>query len=231
MTRAALALALRPAGTGRPLAAPGARPLPVAALASMLPLLASLLLGGCERAKQDMYDQPKYKPYAASPQFDDGLAGRTAPAGAVPQARGAFAGSSSGRLGREAVLRDQQAAQAQAIPYPIDMALLRRGQERYTIYCTPCHSRAGDGDGYIVRRGFPAPPSYHIARLRDASDRHLFEVISNGYGIMYPYGDRVEPADRWAIVAYIRALQLSQHAEAAALPAAVRARLPAGGRP
>jgi mono/diheme cytochrome c family protein len=130
------------------------------------------------------------------------------------------------------VLRDQQAEAAQANPYPVTLQLLRRGQERYTIYCLPCHSALGDGDGRVVRRGFPAPPSYHSERLRAAPDRHLYEVITHGYGVMYPYADRVEPSDRWAIVAYIRALQLSQHADAASLPPELRAHLdgPGGAR-
>jgi mono/diheme cytochrome c family protein len=104
--------------------------------------------------------------------------------------------------------------------------LLARGRQRYEIYCLPCHSPVGDGDGPVVRRGFPHPPSYHAPRLRDAPDRHFFDVITNGYGIMHPYADRVAPPDRWAIVAYIRALQLSQHAQASQLPDALRARLP-----
>jgi len=102
-------------------------------------------------------------------------------------------------------------------PYPLNLELLRRGQNRFNIYCAPCHSALGDGDGYIVRRGFPAPPSYHINRLREAPDRHFFDVMTQGYGIMYSYADRLTPADRWAIVGFIRALQLSQHAPAAAL--------------
>jgi mono/diheme cytochrome c family protein len=191
----------------------------------MAALCLPCLLAGCERARQDMYDQPRYKPYAASALFADGASARALPPGAVPHARGQFAGSSSGRAGTAAVLRDQQAEAARQNPYPVDMQLLRRGQQRYTIYCTPCHSPAGDGDGLVVRRGFPAPPSYHTERLRAVPDRHLYDVISHGYGIMYPYADRVEPADRWAIVAYIRALQLSQHAPAASLPPDVRAQL------
>jgi mono/diheme cytochrome c family protein len=100
------------------------------------------------------------------------------------------------------------------------------------IYCMPCHSPAGDGDGLVVRRGFPAPPTYHQDRLRNVPDRHIYDVIRNGYGVMVPYGDRVEPADRWAIVAFIRALQLSRHAEVASLPPDVRAHLDgAGARP
>jgi len=110
---------------------------------------------------------------------------------------------------------------------PLDLtpALLARGRNRFDIYCAPCHSRAGDGDGMIVRRGFPRPPSYHIDRLRNAPDGHFYQVISNGYGVMYPYGDRIDPDDRWAIVAYIRALQLSQHAPAGLLDPQDRARL------
>jgi mono/diheme cytochrome c family protein len=183
------------------------------------------LLAACERAKQDMYDQPRYKTYAASSLFEDGASARPLPPGSVPHARGDFSDSTGGRAGAAAVQRDQEAEAAQHNPYPIDLQLLRRGQQRYTIYCTPCHSPAGDGDGLVVRRGFPAPPSYHSDRLRAAPDRHLYDVITHGYGIMYPYADRIEPADRWAVVAYIRALQLSQHADAASLPQDIRDQL------
>jgi mono/diheme cytochrome c family protein len=194
---------------------------------AMAPLLLIGLLAGCERAKQDMYDQPRYKPYAASPLFADGASARPLPSGTVPHARGAFGGSTGGRVGTAEVRQDLQAEAAQAQPYPVDMQLLRRGQERFSIYCVPCHSPAGDGDGMVVRRGFPSPPTFHSERLRAVPDRHLYDVITQGYGIMYPYADRIEPQDRWAVVAYIRALQLSQHAEAAHLPDALRARLPA----
>ena len=95
------------------------------------------------------------------------------------------------------------------IPIEVTPALMQRGRERFGIYCEPCHSPVGDGDGMVARRGFPHPPSYHIARLRQVSDRHFYDVITNGYGIMYAYADRVTPEDRWAIVAYIRALQRS----------------------
>jgi mono/diheme cytochrome c family protein len=97
------------------------------------------------------------------------------------------------------------------IPMPITQALLARGRERYNIYCSPCHDFTGRGNGMIVQRGFLPPPSYHTDRLRDAPDSHFFDVISQGYGAMYSYGDRVSVSDRWAIVAYIRALQLSQN--------------------
>jgi mono/diheme cytochrome c family protein len=98
---------------------------------------------------------------------------------------------------------------------PLNLALLQRGQQRFRIDCTPCHSELGDGRGMVVQRGFPAPPSYHIDRLRDAPTQHFYDVITNGYGAMYSFAGRVAPPDRWAIAAYIRALQLSQHPPAA----------------
>jgi mono/diheme cytochrome c family protein len=105
------------------------------------------------------------------------------------------------------------------------MALLERGQERFRIYCTPCHSELGDGHGMIVQRGFPPPPSYHIDRLREAPIQHFYDVITQGYGAMYPFADRVSPQDRWAIAAYIRALQKSQSVSIADLPAGERGAL------
>jgi mono/diheme cytochrome c family protein len=104
-------------------------------------------------------------------------------------------------------------------PPPVNIALLERGQQRFDIYCAPCHGRAGDGNGMIVQRGFPHPPSYDIERLRDAPNQHFYDVITHGYGIMYSYADRVEPADRWAITAYIRALQTSESAALSDVPA------------
>ena len=104
-----------------------------------------------------------------------------------------------------------------AVP-PVTMALLERGQQRFDIYCAPCHSKIGDGRGMIVQRGFPQPPSYYIARLRDAPNQHFYDVITHGYGAMYSYADRVGAEDRWAIVAYIRALQASASAQIADVP-------------
>ncbi|MBV8333979.1 MAG: cytochrome c [Alphaproteobacteria bacterium] len=103
-------------------------------------------------------------------------------------------------------------------PPPVTMALLERGQQRFNIYCTPCHSKLGDGQGMIVERGFPHPPSYYIDRLRQAPNQHFYDVIAHGYGVMYSYADRVSPADRWAIVAYIRALQASANGSIADVP-------------
>jgi mono/diheme cytochrome c family protein len=183
----------------------------IAAAAVLLPL------AGCEKHMQDMYDQPRYKPLAASPLFADGGASRPPVPGTELHSWGDFSGTSSGRIGTEAAGRWSRDELAASNPYPVTLDLLKRGQARFTIYCTPCHSPLGDGDGFVVRRGFPAPPSYHIDRLRNAPDRHFFDVMTKGYGIMYPYADRITPADRWAIVAYIRALQLSQRVPAAQL--------------
>jgi len=188
----------------------------IAAIMLSLPLL--LPLSACERAMQDMYDQPRGKAYGASELFSDGAASRTPPEGTVIYARGSLAGSSSGRQGAEQARQSRRTASSQEQPYPVDMALLIRGRERFDIYCMPCHSPLGDGDGRVARRGFPSPPTYHSDRLRHVSDRYIFDVMTNGYGVMASYADRVTPADRWAIVAYVRALQLSQHAQIDQLP-------------
>lgn len=179
----------------------------------MVLLLTVMALSGCERVVKNMYDQPRDKAYSANPFYADGASSRLPPAGTVAYSRGAAPDASSGRMGTAQIDRDDEAAGAQAMPYPIDKKLLVRGQERYAIYCLPCHSPSGDGDGRVVRLGFPAPPSYHIERLRNADDRHIYNVISDGYGVMAAYGDRIEPADRWAVVAFVRALQLSQYAK------------------
>lgn len=207
---------------------------------------AALSLTGCERGLHQMYDQPKYKPLTPTELFADGNSSRPEVAGTVPRSAGALAGSSSGRVGEVApefpagpavglnanggtlALGSSVVVPRYSNPLPITPALLARGQERFNINCAPCHSSVGDGDGMIVRRGFPSPPSYHTDRLRNAPDSHFYQVISNGYGAMYPYADRIAPTDRWAIVAYIRALQLSQHLPASELSADDRAKLQDG---
>lgn len=206
----------------------------LSSLALSLPLLLSLQ--GCERMMRNMYDQPRGKPYRSSALFLDASASRTPPSGTVPYARGAPAGSSSGRIGVADAQRRWRDETATTQPYRLDHSLLVRGRERFNIHCLPCHSPIGDGDGRVVRRGFPSPPSYHTDRLRRVPDRHIFDVITRGYGVMAPYADRIAPADRWAIVGYVRALQLSQHAQLDRLPAdvaqAARAALKAqGGKP
>ena len=111
------------------------------------------------------------------------------------------------------------------MPGPVTMALLERGQQRFHIFCTPCHSELGDGHGMIVQRGFSPPPSYHSDRLRNAPPQHFYDVITNGYGAMYSFAQRVPPPDRWAIASYIRALQVSQDQKVADLTDAERAAL------
>lgn len=174
-----------------------------------LALLIGPFLAGCD---QDMADQPRYDPLEKSSQFSDGMSARTP----VP-----------GTVARDADL----APAPQAMPTPVTMALLQHGRERFEIFCAPCHGRAGDGRGVVVRHGFPPPPSYHQDALRQAPDRHFYNVITDGYGAMYSYAARVPPADRWAIVAYIRALQYSRNAPAAALSPALRTRLQAEASP
>ena len=192
--------------------------------------IALLLLGGCERTFRDMYDQPRYKPLAPSPLWTDGRSSRPPVDGTIARSEGSFAGTTSGREGAitpsptpgplDAIrdeLRPGGAREATITLPPMSGSLLARGRDRFDIFCSPCHSIAGDGDGMIARRGFPHPPSFHIDRLRNASDAHFYAVITNGYGVMHSYARRVPPADRLAIIAYIRALQLSQHAPAALL--------------
>jgi mono/diheme cytochrome c family protein len=182
-------------------------------------LCAGLLLGGCERGMHDMYEQPRYAPLAPSPLFADGRSARPAPEGAMAARGGVLAGTSSGRHGT---------VPGEALPRPpVDLALLRRGRQRYEIFCAPCHGLAGDGDGEVAQRGFPAPPSYHQPRLRSAPDEELYAAIRDGYGVMPAYGDRLGEADRWAVVAYLRALQLARRAPAARLQQADRRALDA----
>ena len=164
---------------------------------ALLSLSIALLLAACNDIS--MTQQKRYDTYTPAALFPDGTEAQTLPAGVVAQ----------GDLDRAAEI---------ATPPKADARLLARGQQRYNIYCSPCHGLSGDGDGMIVRRGFPAPPSYHSGRLRSAPAQHFFDVITDGYGVMYSYGARVEPRDRWAIVSYIRALQESRNAKLAEAP-------------
>jgi mono/diheme cytochrome c family protein len=173
-----------------------------------------LLIGGC---RLDMHVQPKYKPYVPSTFFDDGRSERPVVPGTV--ARGQLRTDEllyTGKL--NGVLAD-------SFPFPIKQGALERGRERYNIYCSPCHDYTGGGRGMIVQRGLPAPPSYHIDRLRTAPVGHFFDVMTNGLGRMYSYAARVSPEDRWKIAAYVRALQLSQHAAVADVPESERPKL------
>jgi mono/diheme cytochrome c family protein len=177
-------------------------------------LLLAALGAGC---RQDMHDAPRYEPYEKSEFFADGRSVRPLVAGTVAR----------GHLREDAALYTGKAGTAfvDAIPLPVDEALVRRGRERFAIYCTPCHGRSGRGDGIVVRRGYRRPASFHDERLRGQPDGYFFDVMTNGFGAMPDYAAQVGPRDRWAIVAYIRALQLSQNATLADVPADRRADL------
>ena len=190
-------------------------------------LAALLLLAGC---RSEMYEQPRYEPLEPSSFFEDGRSSRPLVAGTVPRedARGA---PPDGRRGGRVLHRlVDKGRLAETVPFPVDRAVLERGQERYRIYCTPCHGESGDGRGMIVRRGFNPPPPYYSEELRKQPIGHFFDVMTRGYGTMYSYASRIPPRDRWAIAAYIRVLQLSQHATAAELPEEDRSQLPAEDR-
>lgn len=173
----------------------------------------------CAGCRQDMHVQPRYNPFDAADFFEDGQSARMPVAGTIP--RGDL------RLGPQELLYTGKVngALADAFPFPVTRADLDRGRERFNIYCEPCHGLSGDGDGMIVQRGFRRPPSLHMDRLRAAPAGRFFDVITNGFGVMYPYGYRVPTRDRWVIVAYIRALQLSRQASLNDVPAADRKKL------
>lgn len=172
------------------------------AVARAAALAAALALAGCDQ-NLTMADQKKYHEWEKAALFRNGRVAQKPVAGTVGR----------GELDREARLATRP---------PLTRALVERGRERFDIYCTPCHGRLGDGHGMIVQRGFSAPPSFHDDRLRREPDAHFVDVITHGWGAMYAYNDRVAPEDRWAVTAYIRALQLSQNAPAADLPEDVR---------
>ena len=171
-----------------------------------------LILFGAAACRRGMVDQQHLKPLAEESFFQNDAGSRVPPAHTV--ARGQLNSDEqffTGKIGNQL---------AATMPAPVIRAMLERGRERFDIYCAVCHGRTGDGNGMIVQRGFPQPPSLHEQRLRDAPVGHFFDVMTNGYGVMYPYAARVTPEDRWAIVAYIRALQLSEHASEAEVDSA-----------
>jgi mono/diheme cytochrome c family protein len=159
-------------------------------------MASSCVLSGCGLS---MTEQRKLKTYALTSLWQDGSAARPLPDNVVAQG-------------------DVQRAAEAKTPPAVTAALLQRGRGRYDIFCSPCHGLAGDGDGIIVAHGFPAPPSYHIDRLAAAPAQHFYDVMTDGYGVMFSYADRLDPHDRWAVAAYIRALQLSRRAAVAELP-------------
>jgi mono/diheme cytochrome c family protein len=167
-----------------------------ALLSTLMLAVASLGLQACDLS---MTEQRKLTTYAPTRLWPDGTTARPLPENVVAQG-------------------DGERATAAASPPQVTPALLARGQERFAIFCAPCHGLAGDGDGIIVAHGFPAPPSYHIDRLAAAPAQHFYEVMTRGYGVMFSYADRVDEHDRWAVAAYIRALQLSRRATVAEIP-------------
>lgn len=169
---------------------------------------------------QQMASQPNPRPLDASPVFADGASARPPVPGTVPAARGDF--------GKQLEPEPSVDEASDAFPVPVTEALLDRGQQRYEIYCAPCHGLSGNGDGMIVQRGFVQPPSFHTEQRRSMTVGHMYAVITHGYGAMATYASQVPPEDRWAIIAYIRTLQLSQHATIDDVPALVRPQLEGG---
>jgi mono/diheme cytochrome c family protein len=173
-------------------------------------LAAALLLASAAACRQDMHDQPKYIPLRQSSFFGDQRSARPFVPGTVAR----------GQLREDALLYTGKVngADATMFPFPIDERVMARGRERFNIFCSPCHGQTGQGDGMIVRRGFRRPPTFHQDRLRAAPVGHVFDVITNGFGAMPDYASQIRVEDRWAIIAYLRALQLSEHATAGDVP-------------
>jgi len=168
----------------------------------------SALLGGCS-LKQDMALQPKNRPLSPSDFFTDGRSERPILENTVRR----------GSLADDALTIPKD---SNGFPLPINQELLDRGENRYKIFCTPCHGLQGDGNGMVAMRGMKHPPTYHQARLREAPNGYYFDVITNGFGQMLSYSAQIPPRDRWAIIAYVRALQLSRNAKVSELPASLR---------
>jgi mono/diheme cytochrome c family protein len=182
-------------------------------------LLPFLLLAGC---RQDMHDAPRYDPLEASATQPGASSAQTLVAGTVPR----------GFLHEDEHLYTGKVAgqPATSFPFAITRADLDRGEARFNIYCSPCHGRTGEGNGMVVQRGYRQAASYHIDRLRQSPPGYFFDVITNGFGAMPDYRAQITPEDRWRIVAYVRALQLSHAASTADVPAAELAKLKAGAK-
>jgi hypothetical protein len=171
----------------------------------------ALLLAGCS-LKQDMAMQPKNKPLSPSDFFQDGRSERPLIENTVAR----------GSLAADALFVPKD---SNAFPLPVNQELLERGEGRYKIFCTPCHGLQGDGNGMVAVRGMKHPPTFHQGRLRQSPTGYFYDVITNGFGAMYGYSAQIPPRDRWAIIAYVRALQLSRDAKASELPVALRQQL------
>ena len=172
--------------------------------------------GGCRYLKQDMANQPKNLPLSPSDFFEDARSER-------PQVENTVA---RGSLADDALFVPKD---SNAFPLPVNRELLERGQDRFKIFCTPCHGLQGDGNGMVAMRGMKHPPSFHQDRLRQAPNGYFYDNITNGFGAMFGYSAQIPPRDRWAIIAYVRALQLSRNAKVADLPAELREKLNRAG--
>jgi len=193
-------------------------------------LAAAAVLLALTACRQDMHNQPRYKSLAGTEFFGDGRSARPMIEGTVPRGRSSLGSPDPGYLRIDQArytgrVTDQD---IDYFPFTITRDDLERGQQRFNIYCSPCHSRIGDGNGMVVRRGFPQAASYHTDRLIKAPVGHFFDVMTNGFGAMPSYGSRIEPDDRWRIAAYIRVLQFSQAAPLDLVPAEKRSELDRG---
>ena len=184
--------------------------------------MVALVIGGAA-CRQDMHDAPRYEAYEASAFYPDGRSARVAPAGTVP--RGWLREDEALYTGK---VNGQTVAE---IPFAITHDDLKRGQERYTIFCTPCHGQLGDGNGMVVQRGLRQAANYHNDRLRQERIGYFYDVITNGFGAMQGYQDQVPVRDRWLIAAYLRVLQFSQNATINDVPADRRGAIGATGQP
>jgi len=180
-------------------------------------LLSSVVLLGLGGCRQDMHNTPTGQPLRESLFVKDASTSRLPVEGTI--ARGTLQDDAAFFTGKEG------GAATNALPFPLTAAVLDRGEERFNIYCSPCHGVSGRGDGMIVRRGYRQPPSFHVDRLQAAPLGHFYDTMTNGFGAMPDYRAQIAPRDRWAIAAYVRALQLSQHATAADIPAEERQKL------
>ena len=186
--------------------------LPLAALC-----LAGLVFAGCSNTlRQDMANQPRQNPLSPAEFFADGRSERPAIDNTVVR----------GSVADDALFVPKE---SNAFPLPLTQELMERGQDRYGIFCSPCHGLQGDGNGMVTLRGMKHPPTYHQDRLRNVPTGYIFDVITNGFGAMNGYSAQLVPRDRWAIVAYVRALQVSRNAHVADLPANLKEKLMAGG--
>jgi hypothetical protein len=179
-------------------------------------------MAGC---RQDMHNQPKFIPLRSNTFFPDQRSARYPVEGTVPRLEDATMDAEQLDPGSYFLSGKHGAAFGNELPFPLTRDVMDRGEQRFNIYCSPCHARVGDGNGMVVQRGYKHPPSFHQERLRNAPVGYFFDIISNGLGAMPDYGSQIKPADRWAIAAYIRALQVSQHATEADVAPADRDKL------